>query len=134
MVALGGEVWCVMKNDKKTESAALKFIAFVQEPERLLKLCQTCNYVSSVRDVARKEGEAQTDLLPFILQMEAARARTSEGGARYPIVSQITRAAIQRALTGQESIDACLDNAAAEIEKLGIKNNITPAVSLHKSE
>jgi multiple sugar transport system substrate-binding protein len=134
VVALGGEVWCVMKNDKKIESAALKFIAFVQEPERLLKLCQTCNYVSSVRDVAQKEGKAQPDLLPFIVQMDATRARTAEGGARYSIVSQITRTAIQRALTGQVSIDASLENAAAEIEKLSIKNSITPAVSLHKTE
>jgi multiple sugar transport system substrate-binding protein len=134
VVALGGEVWCVMKNDKKIESAALKFIAFVQEPEQLLKLCQTCNYVSSVRDVAQKEGKAQPDLLPFIEQMEAARARTSEGGASYPIVSQIARAAIQRALTGQDSIDSSLQNAAAEIEKLGITKSITPAVSFHKTE
>jgi multiple sugar transport system substrate-binding protein len=121
VVALGGEVWCVMKNDKKIEGAALKFIAFVQEPERLLKLCQTCNYISSVRDVAKKQGEAQPDLKPFIVQMETARARTSEGGARYPIVSQITRAAIQKALTGQDSINTSLDDAAAQIEKLGIK-------------
>ena len=121
VVALGGEVWCVMKNDKKIESAALKFIAFAQEPERLLKFCQTCNYISSVRDVARKQAEAQPDLRPFVSQMEAARARTLEGGARYPIVSQITRAAIQKALTSQDSIDASLTHAAVEIKKLGIK-------------
>jgi multiple sugar transport system substrate-binding protein len=134
VVALGGEVWCVMKNDKKIESAALKFIAFVQEPEHLLKLCETCNYVSSVRDVAQKEGKAQPDMLPFIEQMEAARARTSEGGASYPIVSQIARTAIQKALTGQDSIDSSLQNAAAEIEKLGLTKSITPAVSFRKTE
>jgi len=121
VVPLGGEVWCVMKNDKEIESVALKFVAFVQKPERLLKFCQTCNYVSSVRDVARKEAEAEPDLQPFISQMGAARARTSEGGAKYPIVSQITRAAVQKALTSQNGIDASLTGAAAEIERLGIK-------------
>jgi multiple sugar transport system substrate-binding protein len=121
VVALGGEVWSVMKNNKTIEDAALKFIAFVQEPERLLKLCQTCNYVSSVRDVAAKEAEIEPDLKPFITQMETARARTSEGGAMYPIVSQIARAAVQKAVTGQSNINDSLNDAAAQIGKLGIK-------------
>jgi multiple sugar transport system substrate-binding protein len=121
VVALGGEVWCVMKNDEKIESAAMKFIAFVQERARLLKLCQTCNYISSVRDVARKQAETEPDLQPFISQMDTARARTLEGSAKYPIVSQITRAALQRALTTQDGIGASLTHAAIEIEKLGIK-------------
>jgi multiple sugar transport system substrate-binding protein len=121
VTALGGEVWCVMRTDKKIQSAALRFIAFSQEPDRLLKLCQTCNYVSSVREVARKQVQAQPELQPFISQMETARARTWEGGAKYPIVSQITRAAVQRALTSQDSIDASLTHAAIEIEKLGIQ-------------
>jgi multiple sugar transport system substrate-binding protein len=121
VVALGGEVWSILKNSKKIEDAALKFIAFVQEPERLLKLCQTCNYISSVCDVAAKQGEVEPDLKPFITQMETARARTLEGGATYPIVSQITRAAIQKVLTGQGNINDSLNDAAAQIGNLALK-------------
>jgi multiple sugar transport system substrate-binding protein len=121
VVPLGGECWCVMKNDKKVEDAALKFIGFVQDPERLIKLCLTFNYISSFRDVAAKESEAQPDLQPFVAQMDTARARPEEGGAQYPQVSQIARTAIQRALTGQGTINASLDDAAAQVKKLGIK-------------
>jgi multiple sugar transport system substrate-binding protein len=118
---LGGEVWCVVKNDKKIEEAAVKFVAFTQERERLLKFCVTANYISSVRDVARKQGEMQADLKPFIAQMQTARTRTTEGGADYPRVSQIARVAIQRALIGQSSVQAALDDAAKQIEKLGLQ-------------
>jgi multiple sugar transport system substrate-binding protein len=124
VVPLGGECWCVMKTNKKVEDAALKFIAFAQEPERLIKLCLTFNYISSFRDVAQKEGESQPDLKPFIDQMETARARPEEGGAEYPQVSQITRTAIQKAITGQADVAAALDDAAAQIKKLGIKLSI----------
>jgi len=121
VVPLGGECWCVMKTNKKVEDAALKFIAFVQDPERLIKLCLTFNYISSFRDVAQKEGESQPDLKPFIAQMDTARARPEEGGAEYPQVSQITRTAIQKAITGQGDAAAALDDAASQIKKLGIK-------------
>jgi multiple sugar transport system substrate-binding protein len=120
VVPLGGECWCVMKTNKATQDAALKFIAFVQDPDRLIKLCLTFNYISSFRDVATKEGEQLPDLLPFIAQMDTARARPEEGGAEYPQVSLITRTAIQKALTGAD-IGASLDEAAAQIKKLGLK-------------
>jgi multiple sugar transport system substrate-binding protein len=118
VVAIGGEVWCVMKNDKKIEDAALKFIAFMQEPTRLLKTCLTFNYISSVRDIAQKEGEINTNLKPYIEQMETARTRVSEGGDNYTQISQITRTALQKVLTGQSSIDDALADAAAQIKAL----------------
>ncbi len=121
VVALGGEVWCVMKTNRNTEDAALRFIAFTQNPERLLKLCMTCDYISSVAPVAQNQGRLQPDLQPFVVEMETARARSSEGGAEYPLVSQITRTAIQKVLAGQGSIDGSLREAATEIAKLDIK-------------
>jgi multiple sugar transport system substrate-binding protein len=81
----------------------------------------TANYVSSVRAVARRQSELQPDLQPFIAQMETARTRTSEGGAEYPRVSQITRTAIQRALIGEASVEASLDDAAGQIENLRLQ-------------
>ncbi len=120
VVGLGGETWCVMKTNKATQDAALKFIAFVQDPDRLVKLCSTFNYISSFRDVAAKEAEQLPDLAVFVSQMDTARARPEEGGAQYPQVSLITRTAIQKALTGGD-ISASLDDAAAQIKKLNIK-------------
>ena len=100
IVPLGGEVWCVSKTDEKTEAAAVKFITFVQDPARLEKICNTFNYISSVKSVAVKQGQANAELQPFVLQMDTARARPEEGGANYPAISLAARTAIQKALTG----------------------------------
>src|SRR6202795_1485806 len=53
VVPLGGEVWCVLKGNPKVEQAAVKFIQFTQEPDRLRKICDTFNYISSIRSVAK---------------------------------------------------------------------------------
>ena len=106
VVPLGGEVWCVLKGDSKVEQAAVKFIEFTQEPERLRKICDTFNYISSVRSIAKQQGEANPELQPFVDQMDTARARSQDGGAKYPDISLATRTAIQRALTGEASAEA----------------------------
>jgi multiple sugar transport system substrate-binding protein len=121
VVPLGGEVWCVMKTDPKTEAAALKFIEYTQQADRLEKLCTTFNYISSVRSVAKKQGEAQADLRPFVEQMDTARARTEEGGAEYPAISLAARGAIQKAISGQADVGAALTEAAAKIKPLAAK-------------
>jgi multiple sugar transport system substrate-binding protein len=116
VVPLGGEVWCVVKGDPKVEQAAVKFIQFTQEPERLRKICDTFNYISSVRSVARQQGEANPELRPFVDQMDTARARSQDGGAKYPEISLAARSAIQRALTGQASVEDALKDAAAKVK------------------
>jgi multiple sugar transport system substrate-binding protein len=121
VVPLGGEVWCVLKGDPKVEAAAVKFIEFVQDSDRLEKLCNTFNYISSVRSVAKKQGEANPELQPFVLQMDTARARPEEGGANYTKVSLAARTAIQQAITGQATVDAALADAAAKIKPLAAK-------------
>ncbi|MBV8141361.1 MAG: extracellular solute-binding protein [Verrucomicrobia bacterium] len=118
VVPLGGEVWCVLKGDPKTEEAAIKFIQFTQEPERLRTICDTFNYISSVRSVAKQQGEANSELKPFVDQMDTARARSQDGGAKYPAISLAARAAIQRALTGQASAEDALKDAAAKIKTI----------------
>jgi ABC-type glycerol-3-phosphate transport system substrate-binding protein len=57
-------------------------------------------------------------LQPFVEQMDAARARSQDGGAKYPEISLTTRAAIQRALTGQASAGEALKDAAAKIKEV----------------
>jgi multiple sugar transport system substrate-binding protein len=118
VVPLGGEVWCVLKGDPKVEEAAMKFVAFTQEPERLRKICDTFNYISSIKSVAKQQGEANAELLPFVEQMETARARSQDGGAKYPEISLATRTAIQRALTGEASAADALKEAAAKIKEV----------------
>ncbi len=118
VVPLGGEVWCVLKGDSKVEQAALKFVAFTQEPERLRKICDTFNYISSIKSVAKQQGEADPQLQPFVDQMDTARARSQDGGAKYPEISLATRTAIQKALTGEASAEAALKEAAAKIKAI----------------
>ena len=118
VVPLGGEVWCVLKGDSKVEQAAVKFIEFTQEPERLRKICDTFNYISSVRSIAKQQGEANPQLQPFVDQMDTARARSQDGGAKYPDISLATRTAIQRALTGEATAEAALKDAAAKIKEI----------------
>ena len=118
VVPLGGEVWCVLKGDSKVEQAAVKFIEFTQEAERLRKICDTFNYISSVRSIAKQQGEANPELQPFVDQMDTARARSQDGGAKYPDISLATRTAIQRALTGEASAEAALKEAAAKIKAI----------------
>ena len=118
VVPLGGECWCVLKGDSKVEDAAVKFIQFTQEPERLRKICDTFNYVSSVRSIAKQQGEANQILQPFVDQMDTARARSQDGGASYPEISLATRTAIQKALTGQASVEDALKEAAAKIKTI----------------
>jgi multiple sugar transport system substrate-binding protein len=121
VVPLGGEVWCVLKGDSKVEQAAMKFIEFTQEPERLRKICDTLNYISSVRSIAKQQGEANPILQPFVDQMDTARARSQDGGAKYPEISLATRTAIQKALTGQASAEEALKEAAAKIKAIMAK-------------
>ena len=118
VVPLGGEVWCVLKGDPKVELAAVKFIQFTQEPDRLRKICDTFNYISSIRSVAKQQGEANPELKPFVDQMDTARARSQDGGAKYPAISLAARTAIQRALTGQASAEEALKDAAAKIKTI----------------
>ena len=118
VVPLGGECWCVLKGDPKVEDAAVKFIQFTQEPERLRKICDMLNYISSVRSIAKQQGEANPILQPFVDQMDTARARSQDGGASYPEISLATRTAIQKALTGQASVEAALKEAAAKIKTI----------------
>jgi multiple sugar transport system substrate-binding protein len=118
VVPLGGEVWCVLKGDSKVEEASMKFIEFTQEPERLRTICDTFNYISSVRSIAKQQGEANPELQPFVDQMDTARARSQDGGAKYPEISLATRTAIQRALTGEASAEAALKEAAAKIKEI----------------
>jgi multiple sugar transport system substrate-binding protein len=118
VVPLGGEVWCVLKGDPKVEAAAVKFIQFTQEPERLRKICDTLNYISSIQSVAKQQGEANPELKPFVDQMATARARSQDGGAKYPEISLAARTAIQRALTGQATVEEALKDAAAKIKAI----------------
>ena len=118
VVPLGGECWCVLKGDPKVEEAAVKFIQFTQEPDRLRKICDTFNYISSIRSVAKQQGEANPELKPFVDQMDTARARSQDGGAKYPAISLAARTAIQRALTGQTSVEEALKDAAEKIKTI----------------
>ncbi len=102
----------------KSKQAAVKFIEFTQDPERLRKICDTFNYISSIQSVAKQQGEANPELQPFVDQMATARARSQEGGAKYPEISLATRTAIQRALTGQATVEEALKDAATKIKTI----------------
>jgi multiple sugar transport system substrate-binding protein len=118
VVPLGGEVWCVLKGDSDVEKAALKFINFTQGAEQLRKLCDTFNYISSVRNIAKQQGESNPELQPFVDQMDTARARSQDGGTNYREISLAARTAIQRALTNQITVKEALKDAAATVKSI----------------
>jgi multiple sugar transport system substrate-binding protein len=118
VVPLGGEVWCVLKGNPKVEAAAVKFVQFTQEASRLRKICDTFNYISSIQSVAKEQGEANPELMPFVNQMATAKARSQDGGAKYPEISLAARTAIQRALTGQATAENALKDAAEKIKTI----------------
>jgi multiple sugar transport system substrate-binding protein len=118
VVPLGGDDWCVLKTSPKVEQAAIKFILFTQEPDRLRKFCDTENVIASIRTVAKLQGQANPELQPFVDQMDTARARSQDGGAKYPEISIAARQAIQRALTGQASVEEALTEAAVKIKTI----------------
>lgn len=118
VVPLGGDDWCVLKTDPKIEQAAVKFILFTQEPDRLRKFCDTENVIASIRTIAKQQGQANPELQPFVDQMDTAKARSQDGGAKYPEISIAAREAIQRALTGQSSVEDALKEAAGKIKTI----------------
>jgi multiple sugar transport system substrate-binding protein len=120
VVPLGGEAWCILKNDEKTEAAALKYVAFVEEPARAKKFDLTVSCPSPFRSTAVSEAKDKPALEPFVRQMETARARPDEGGAKYPQVSLAARTAIQRVLSEGATIDAAFSDAATQIKSLSI--------------
>jgi multiple sugar transport system substrate-binding protein len=120
VVPLGGEAWCILKNDEKTEAAALKYVAFVEEPARAKKFDLTVSCPSPFRNTAESEAKDKPPLEPFIRQMESARARPDEGGAKYPQVSLAARTAIQKVLSEGATIDSALGDAAAQVRALNI--------------
>jgi multiple sugar transport system substrate-binding protein len=122
VVPLGGECWCVLKGNSQVEAAAMKFVAFTEQPDRLRKICDAFNYISSVQSVAKQQGESNPELNPFVEQMDAAKARSEDGGAKYPEISLATRAAIQRAISGQGSAEEALQESAAKIKAILSKN------------
>lgn len=119
VVPLGGEVWTVPKTSPATEKLALDFVFWSQERGRVTKFTLANNYVSSNTKVATVVMQYVRELRTFVEQMGVARARTEEGGANYPQISLITRAAIQKALTGTATPEAALREAAEEIRRLG---------------
>jgi multiple sugar transport system substrate-binding protein len=118
VVPLGGDDWCVLKTDPKIEQAAVKFILFTQEPSRLRKFCDTENVIASIRTIAKQQGQANPELQPFVDQMDTAKARSQDGGAKYPEISIAAREAIQKALTGQASVEEALKEAAVKIKTI----------------
>jgi multiple sugar transport system substrate-binding protein len=118
VVPLGGEVWCVLKGDSDVEKAALKFINFTQGAEQLRKLCDTFNYISSVRNIAKQQVESNPELQPFVDQMDTARARSQDGGTKYPEISLAARTAIQRTLTNRITVNEALKDAAATVKSI----------------
>jgi maltose-binding protein MalE len=50
--------------------------------------------------------------------MDTARARSQDGGAKYPEISLAARTAIQAALSGQASVEEALKQAAEKIKSI----------------
>lgn len=108
VVALGGEVGAIPATGADRQQAAAKVLGCVLSEPTMLAWDKSHAYVPSKVEVARKFGQENPAMQPFVTQVETARSRTAELGERYPKVSQALATALQSALTGQQTPEEAL--------------------------
>lgn len=112
---LGGEQAMVFDNSAETTKAATDFLAWFLEPEQVLSWSETTGMLPVTNSVATGDeylswvDENQPRLLPYVEQMADAHARPNT--PLYPAISLAFAQQIEKALTGDVSVDDALANA-----------------------
>jgi multiple sugar transport system substrate-binding protein len=112
---LGGEQAMVFDNSAETTKAATDFLAWFLEPEQVLSWSETTGMLPVTNSVATGDeylswvDENQPRLRPYVEQMADAHARPNT--PLYPAISLAFAQQIEKALTGDVSIDEALANA-----------------------
>lgn len=112
---LGGEQAMVFDNSPETTKAATDFLAWFLEPEQVLSWSETTGMIPVTNSVATGADylgwvdENQPRLRPYVEQMTVAHARPNT--PLYPAISLAFAQQIEKALTGEVSVDDALANA-----------------------
>ncbi len=112
---LGGEQAMVFDNSPETTQAAADFLAWFLEPEQVLSWSEATGMLPVTNSIATSDeylgwvDENQPRLRPYVEQMADAHARPNT--PLYPAISLAFAKEIEKALTGDVSVDDALANA-----------------------
>lgn len=113
---LGGEEWTIpASSDSAAVKASWDLVNWLQQPAQLQEIDQAFGYIPAIKSVATPLLQSQPELQVFASELDTARARTAQLGAKYPQVSQAIWTAEQSALTGSQSPQAALTQAQQKI-------------------
>ncbi|WP_331769221.1 extracellular solute-binding protein (plasmid) [Embleya sp. NBC_00888] len=109
---LGGEVWTVPQSASKArQEKAAQVLACLNDSTNMLALAKQHFTVPSRTAVAAQYAEQVPSMAPFVKSVDAARARTSELGVKWPKAATGIYTAIQSALTGEQTPEEALQHA-----------------------
>ncbi|MGW1027152.1 sugar ABC transporter substrate-binding protein [Streptomyces sp. NPDC002577] len=109
---LGGEVWTVPQSASKArQEKAAQVLACLNDSTNMLTLAKQHFTVPSRSTVASQYAEQVPSMAAFVKSVEAARARTSELGVKWPKAATGIYTAIQSALTGEQTPEEALKRA-----------------------
>lgn len=119
VVPLGGEAWTIpASSNTAAVKASWDLVNWLEQPDQLRQLDEGFNYIPAIKSTAQLVLKDQPNLQVFADELNTARARTAQLGAKYPKVSQIVWTAEQAALTGSQSTEAALSQAQKQIDPI----------------
>src|SRR5258707_2585788 len=113
---LGGEIWTVPQTDQAHEQAAWNFLSWLLQPAQLVDYDTVQGYMPPLKAIAPQVLQSNPNLQVFTDELNTARARTAQVGAKYPSISQAIWTAEQSALSGSLSPQAALTQAQQSID------------------
>ncbi|SCF84817.1 sugar ABC transporter substrate-binding protein [Streptomyces sp. Ncost-T10-10d] len=109
---LGGEVWTLPQSPSKArQEKAAQVLTCLNNSSNMLTLAEQHFTVPSRTAVAAQYAEPVPSMAAFVKSVEAARARTSELGVKWPEAATGIYTAIQSALTGEQTPEEALRHA-----------------------
>ncbi len=115
---LGGEIWTIPQTDQAHEQAAWDFLNWLEQPAQITDYDNVQGYMPPLKAVSQQVLQSNPDLQVFTDELNTARARTAQVGAKYPSISQAIWTAEQAALSGSLSPQAALTQAQQSIDKI----------------
>lgn len=115
---LGGEIWTIPQTDSAHEQAAWNFLSWLEQPQQIQNYDQVQGYLPPLKADSSALLQGNPDLQVFINELNTARARTAQVGAKYPAISQAIWTAEQSALSGSQTPQAALTQAQQQINKI----------------
>lgn len=116
VVPLGGKSWTIpLSSNTAAGQATWDLVNWLEQPTQLQTLDKGFGYIPAIKSTAQQLLQTETNLQVFADELNTARARTAQLGAKYPKVSQVIWTAEQAALSGSLSPQAALTQAQQQI-------------------